>query len=313
MSQSSQAKSPHVTHLAKDHPDHFPADRIDTLAVIGVGLIGGSFAAAIRQAGAAHRIIGAGRRHEVLVEAKDLGLIDEVVSVEQAAREADFILLATPVGSYELIFQTIAPIILPHAVITDGGSTKQNVVAAARAGLGDKVAQFVPAHPIAGSHLMGPTAAKADLYFGRQVVVCPLPENPSYHVDRVCHAWRVCGAHVRPLEARQHDEVMATISHLPHWLAAVYMTHVLQDANSQLDLAMAGTGFADFTRIAQGSDEMWRDIMMQNQEVMLAQIKAFQAVLTEAQKAIETGDALVLQAFLQRAAIARREWEAERT
>ena len=303
------ARAQSATHAG----GHFAADRIDTLAIIGVGLIGGSFAAAIRQAGAAQRIIGAGRRHEVLVEAHELGLIDEIVSIEDAATQADFILLATPVGSYEIIFKTIAPHLLDHAVITDGGSTKKNVVTAAHAGLGARVGQFVPAHPIAGSHLMGPTAAKADLYMGRQVVVCPLAENPVHAVERVSHAWRVCGAHVRSLDPTRHDEVMATISHLPHWLAAVYMTHVLTDPNSSLDLAMAGTGFADFTRIAQGSDEMWRDIMMQNREVMLAQIKAYQGVLSEAHQVLESGDALVLQAFLQRAAIARRDWEAQRT
>jgi prephenate dehydrogenase len=303
----------HIALPATHAEGHFPTNRIDTLAIIGVGLIGGSFAAAIRQAGAAQRIIGAGRRHEVLVEALELGLIDEIMSIEQAAARADFILLATPVGSYELIFKTIAPHVSDRAVITDGGSTKNNVVQAARVGLGARVGQFVPAHPIAGSHLMGPTAAKADLYRGRQVVVCPLPENTTHAVDRVSHAWRACGAHVRSLDPKQHDEVMATISHLPHWLAAVYMTHVLTDPNSDLDLAMAGTGFADFTRIAQGSDEMWRDIMMQNREVMLAQIKAYQVVLSEAHQALEAGDELILQAFLQRAAIARRDWEANRT
>lgn len=318
MSQASHSQPSHVnafqaTQVNMPNEDDFSADRIDTLAIIGVGLIGGSFAAAIRQAGAAKRIIGAGRRQEVLVEAKDLGLIDEVVSIEQAAAQADFILLATPVGSYEAIFKIMAPHLLPHAVITDGGSTKKNVVEIARAALGERVGQFVPAHPIAGSHLMGPTAAKADLYAGRQVVVCPLPENTAHAVERVSYAWRVCGALIRQLDPKKHDEIMATISHLPHWLAAVYVTHVLNDSNSHLDLAMAGTGFADYTRIAQGSDEMWRDIMMQNREVMLAQIKAYQVILTDAQKALEMGDELVLQTFLQRAAIARREWEASRT
>lgn len=285
---------------------------IQTLAIVGVGLIGGSFAAALRQAGQVNRIVGAGRRSEVLFEAQSLGLIDEVVSIEEAAAQADFVLVSTPVGSYGEVFKAMAPHLSDQVVVTDGGSTKQDVIQVARACLGDRIAQFVPAHPIAGSHLTGPLAARANLYFDRQVVLCPLPENTQSVVHRVAQAWRHCGAHVRPLDAKRHDEVMAAISHLPHFLAAVFMNHVLQDSNRDLDLAMAGTGFADFTRIAQGSDEMWRDILMHNKQAMLAQIAAFQTVLTHAQTLLQNGDALSVQAFLQRSAKARQDWQADR-
>ena len=165
--------------------------KINTIAVIGVGLIGGSFAAALKQAGAVGTVLGAGRRPETLQEAAKLGLIDEIVSFKQAAERADLIFVAAPVGAFEAIFKELAPWLSSKTIITDGGSTKQNVIDAARAGLQSRIAQFVPGHPMAGSHEKGPQAADARLYVGRRVMLTPLVENHPQDVETVRSAWRV--------------------------------------------------------------------------------------------------------------------------
>ena len=292
-----------MTSMTKVEPFH-----IATLAIVGVGLIGGSFAAALRQAGCVSRVLGAGRRPETLQEAVSLGLIDEAVSLEEAAQRADFIFVAAPVGAFAGIFARLKPTLNPNAVVTDGGSTKQNVIEAAREGLKECLAQFVPSHPMAGSHETGPQAAVAGLYQGKRVVLTPLVENHPQDIERVQAAWRACGAKLVTLDPAQHDAAVAAISHLPHWVAALYMQHVTQSDDAALKFELAGSGFKDFTRVAQGSPEMWRDIFEANRQAMHTEIASFRKVLERAEHALNTGDYAYLQDMLEVASQARRDW-----
>lgn len=287
--------------------------KINTLAVIGVGLIGGSFAAACRQAGIVSRVIGAGRKPETLACAVELGLIDEAVTLEQAALQADLIFIAAPVGAFETIFTALAPKLNVHALITDGGSTKQNVVAAARAGLKDRIGQFVPAHPMAGSHEKGPQAADASLYTGKRVILTPLAENKAADVAMIESVWRACGAKVSTTTPAKHDAMVAAVSHLPHWIAALFMQHIVGSDGAALKLQTAGTGFRDFTRVAQGSAEMWSDIFMANRDAMLHELKTLRAVMDRAEQALEASDEVWLREMLEAAAKARSDWPGSQT
>jgi prephenate dehydrogenase len=283
--------------------------KIGTVAVVGVGLIGGSFAAALKQAGCVSTILGAGRRPETLEQALSLGLIDEAVSLKEAAQRADLIFVAAPVGAFESIFKELAPTLGDKTIITDGGSTKQNVIEAARLGLGSRVAQFIPGHPMAGSHEKGPQAADPKLYVGRRVMLTPLVENHPQDVELVSNAWKVCGANVVSIEPAQHDGVVAAISHMPHWVAALFMEYIIHSDDAGLKLQTAGSGFRDFTRVAQGSPEMWRDIFMANRSAMLAQLHELKGVFERAEHALQEGDAGWLEEMLDRASKARRDWQ----
>lgn len=284
------------------------AFHIPTLAVVGVGLIGGSFALGLKQAGCVGRVLGVGRQPQTLERARRLGIIDEVATLETAASQSDLILLAAPVGAFDALFEAIAPHLSDTTVITDGGSTKGNVVAAAQQRLASRIGQFVPAHPIAGSHESGPQAAFANLYRDRHVVICPMPQNPAWAVDRVSHAWQACGACPLVMAVEQHDDVLAAVSHLPHWLASLYVEHVARDSNASLNLQVAGAGFGDFSRIAQGSVEMWSDIFMANRQSMLRQLDGLHHLLGQARQALQANDERWLRTVLANAAEVRRDW-----
>jgi len=281
---------------------------LGVLAVVGVGLIGGSFAAALRKSGAVGRVLGAGRRPAPLALARRLGLIDEAVSLEEAARQADFILLAVPVGATQSILEQIGPHLRPHALVTDAGSTKADVVAAAYAALGERVGQFVPGHPVAGAEATGPEAARDDLYQGRTVVLTPLPENTEAARLRLRQAWEACGARVVSMQAQAHDAALASVSHVPHFLASVFMGQVAAAPDSDQRMALAGTGFRDFTRIAAGSPEMWRDIFLANRQAVLDELQQVRAALEQAEDSLRRRDGQALHDFLERAALARRFW-----
>ena len=284
---------------------------IPVLAVVGVGLIGGSFAAALRRAGQVGRVLGVGRNAQSLARAAELGLIDEAVSAEAAAARADLIFLATPVGGLQDMLARMLPHLPATAVLTDGGSTKAEVVAAARAALGGRIGQFVPGHPIAGAERTGPEAADPALYRGRCVILTPQAENSAADVALVRGAWQACGASVIDMDADAHDRILASVSHLPHLLSAVYMEQVATAADAATRLALAGSGFRDFTRIAAGSPEMWRDIFLSNRAAMLTELAAVRAVLDRAERAIDGGDGAALLALLDTAAQARRNWRKE--
>jgi len=281
---------------------------LPVLAVVGVGLIGGSFAAALRQAGAVGRVLGVGRNRKSLQEAIELGLVDAEATAEEAAAQADIIILAVPVGATGPVLEAMRPHLRCGTLITDAGSTKGDVVAAARRALGERSGQFVPGHPIAGAEKTGPSAASADLYRGRTVILTPLDENDAAARRRITLLWETCGARVVLMEPDTHDVVLASVSHVPHFLSAVYMWQVASADDSDLRMELAGSGFRDFTRIAAGSPEMWRDIFLANREAMLSELVEVRASLDRAEQALRTGDGPKLHDFLERAALARRFW-----
>jgi prephenate dehydrogenase len=287
--------------------------RIDTLAVIGVGLIGGSFALALKTAGAVRRVIGVGRDPANIRRALDLGAIDTAQFDPGAAVDgADFVLVATPVGAMTGIFERIAPRLAPGSVVTDGGSTKSDVIAAARAALGARIAQFVPAHPIAGSDESGAAAASAGLYRGKEVVLTPLPENDAATIDRVRTAWQACGARVTEMAPEEHDATLAVVSHLPHLLSFALMREIAERADSRSLLAHAGAGLRDFTRLAASNAEMWRDIALANRAALLGELRRYQDELALLGAMLEQGDAAALQRAFEEARAARLAWSAQR-
>jgi prephenate dehydrogenase len=231
------------------------------------------------------------------------------VALEEAA-QADCVLLATPVGAMEAVLARIAPRLPQHTVLTDAGSTKAEVMRVARAALGARAAQFVPGHPIAGAEKTGPDAADATLYQGCTVILTPMVDNDQRAISLVEQAWQSCGARVQQMDAANHDEVFASVSHLPHLLAAVYMAQVAGGGNATTRLALAGAGFRDFTRIAAGSPEMWRDIFLSNRRALQTELAALRIALDCAQQALDRQDGRSLQALLEQAAQARRNWPA---
>lgn len=282
--------------------------RVETLAVVGVGLIGGSVAAALRRRGAVGRVLGVGRHPHSLVQARQLGLIDEAVTLEQAAARADVILLAAPVAAIETLLAELNPHLRPDTLVSDVGSTKANVVAAARKVLGARMNQFLAAHPIAGAEQTGPEAADAALFEGRTVVLTPTDEATVAARTRLTRLWELCGARVVVMDPESHDRALASVSHLPHFLSAVFMAQVAGAPDADRRLGLAGTGFRDFTRIAAGSPEVWRDIFLANRAAVLAELQGFKSELEDLERALETGDGQALFDFLERAAVARRFW-----
>jgi prephenate dehydrogenase len=279
------------------------------VVIVGVGLIGGSFALALKHAGAVARVTGVGRAPEALARALELGIIDEVAaSIEEAMRGADLVLIAAPVGQTEAILANLLPYLEPHTVVTDAGSTKSDVVAAARAALGGQVHQFVPGHPIAGSEANGPDAARVDLYRGKKAVLAPLPENAPEAIDRVAAAWTACGAIIHTLTPQEHDRVFAAVSHLPHLLAFALVDDIARKPHADLLFQYAASGFRDFTRIAASSPEMWRDISVANQAALLGELDAYLAQLTSMRAALAAGDGAALNTVYANAQRARQQW-----
>jgi prephenate dehydrogenase len=280
------------------------------IAIFGVGLIGGSFALALKKSGAVSEVIGVGRRHETLVRAASLGIIDSHTDdVAQAVAGADLVLIAAPVAQTASLLQVMAPYLEPDTVVTDAGSTKTDVIMAAKTALGDKVAQFIPAHPIAGGAQHGASAAKADLYLGKEVIICPLQENAPAAVEAINEFWLGTGANTHRMSSLQHDAVFAAISHLPHVLSFALMLQVANAEDANVKLGHAGAGFRDFTRIAASSPEMWRDISLANKTALLKEMDQYLNLTKQLRDMIakEDGDAL-LKAFT-RASAERQKWE----
>jgi prephenate dehydrogenase len=279
------------------------------VVIVGVGLIGGSFALGLKAAGAAGRIVGLGRSPQALARALELGLIDEACdSPEQALQGADLVLIAAPVAQTGPILQSLLPWLAPHTVVTDAGSTKSDVVAAARAVLQDRIGQFVPGHPIAGRESNGPDAAIADLYRGKKTVLTPLPENAQDSIDAVARAWILCGAIIHVLTPGEHDKVFAAVSHLPHLLAYALVDEVATKPHADLLFQYAASGFRDFTRIAGSSPEMWRDISLANRDALLGELDAYLAQLTGLRARLADADGAGLEAVYANAQRARCAW-----
>jgi len=279
------------------------------ISIFGVGLIGGSFALALKKAGAAGQVFGVGRSAASLSRAKELGIIDVAcTSVEDAVVGADLILVAAPVAQTEAILASIAPHLQPGTVVTDAGSTKSDVVEAARKALGDKIAQFVPGHPIAGREQNGPDAAIVNLYVGKKTVITQLPENSEADVERVAQAWQRCGSIIHKLSPEEHDRVFAAVSHLPHLLAYALVDDVARKPHADLLFQYAASGFRDFTRIAGSSPEMWRDISLANHAALLGELDAYMAQLAELRIMLAERNGHAIEAVYANAQRARQNW-----
>jgi prephenate dehydrogenase len=282
--------------------------RIENLVVVGVGLIGGSFALALRKAGAVGRITGVGRRQQTLMEAKKLGLIDEAAQTYECVARADLVMLAMPVGQTAGVLRSLAPHLGRSTVVTDAGSTKRDVIAAARAELGAALQRFVPGHPVAGTERSGPSAAFAELYRDRRVVLTPVAETQKSATSVVREAWEACGARVSELSPEVHDRVLATVSHLPHLLAFALVDQVAQSSEAAELFSYAAGGFRDFTRIASSHPEMWRDICLANRVALLEELKRYGAHLEGLRRALEAGDGAAIETVFERARDARNRW-----
>jgi prephenate dehydrogenase len=281
----------------------------DKVVIVGVGLIGGSFALALKEAKAAKSIVGVGRSEQVMARALELGIVDAVAqSPQEAMRGADLVLIAAPVAQTGPILASLLPYLEPQTIVTDAGSTKGDVVAAARAVLGGRIGQFVPGHPIAGRESNGPDAALAVLYRGKKTVITALPENPPESVERVAAAWRLCGAIIHRLTPEEHDKVFAAVSHLPHLLAYALVDDIAAKPHTGLLFQYAASGFRDFTRIAGSSPEMWRDISLANRDALLVELDAYLAQLTRMRAMLAASNGAALEAVYTNAQRARRKW-----
>jgi prephenate dehydrogenase len=287
---------------------------LNKVVIFGVGLIGGSFARSLKKAGAVQTIVGVGRSAASMARALELGIVDaiavagEPASLAEALHGADLVLLAAPVAQTEAILAAIAPHLQAGTVVTDAGSTKSDVVAAARTALGSKVAQFVPGHPIAGRETNGPDAAIDNLYVGKKVVLTALAENTEADVERVAAAWRACDAIIHRLSPEEHDKVFAAVSHLPHLLAYALVDDIAKKPHADLLFQYAASGFRDFTRIAGSSPEMWRDISLANQSALLTELDAYMAQLTLLRAQLAAGDGAGLEQVYSNAQHARHQW-----
>ncbi|MHB9118713.1 MAG: prephenate dehydrogenase [Burkholderiales bacterium] len=286
--------------------------RINKLAVFGVGLIGGSFAMALRQAGVVGEVVGVGRGRENLELALRLGVVDAIAEPEDAVRGADLVMLAVPVGQMGGVMARIAARLEAGAVVTDAGSTKQDVVEIAQTSLQSSLDRFVPGHPIAGAELSGVAAASADLFQGKQVVLTPCTQTSADALLRVRQAWQACGAQVAEMSPAEHDRVFAAVSHLPHLLAFALVDDIAGKANAGQLFGYAASGFRDFTRIAGSHPEMWRDICLANRVALLGELDAYREQLERLHTALEQGDGAALERVFARASAARNAWAANK-
>jgi prephenate dehydrogenase len=290
---------------------------IGKLVVVGVGLIGGSCALALKGAAAVREVVGVGRSRENLDVALGRGVVDRAFALDddwtRELRDADVVLLSAPVAQFAALFAAMAPALGADTVVTDAGSTKQDVIAAARAALGDALPQFVPGHPIAGTEHTGAAAAFASLFEGRSVILTPLPETAPRAVARIEALWRTCGARLSTLDPARHDAVFAAVSHLPHVLAFALVAELAARDDAPMYFDHAASGFRDFTRIAAGSPEMWRDIALANREALLAEIDRYSLELAQARAWIAAADGAGLETMFARASAARRAWDTRRT
>ena len=283
--------------------------KIGKLVVIGVGLIGGSFALALKKAKAVKHVVGVGRSRRNLAAALKMRIIDEACTdVAQAVADADLVLLAIPVGQMAEVMARIAPHLPQRAVVTDGGSTKQDVVAYARRFLGAHFPRFVPAHPIAGTENSGAAAAFADLYRGRNVIITPQPETTARALRLVRMAWQRCGARIVRLEAQEHDAIFAAVSHLPHVLVFALVNSLARRPDAKKLFGFSAGGLRDTVRIAGSSPEMWRDICAANRDELLAVLDDYEDELESVRSAIESGDGATLERMFEHARTARNKW-----
>jgi prephenate dehydrogenase len=280
------------------------------LGVIGVGLMGGSFALALKRAGLVKRVVGYSKSPSTTERARKMGVIDVAAeSALLAVSGSDIVLMAVPVSATEATFKAIRHLVEPNVLFMDVGSTKRDVVDAARRVLKERVSAFVPAHPIAGKEVAGVAHADASLYTGRQVIITPLPQTSPELVQKATDVWSGIGAQVLRMTAENHDAAFAAVSHLPHMLAFAFFSSVAKQPAGKDFLSLAGPGFRDFTRIAASDPEVWRDILMSNREEILKQSMRFRHTLDALEHVIKTGNAEALEGLIRNASEARSGWQ----
>ena len=279
------------------------------LGLIGCGLMGSSFALALQRAGLVERVTGFSPSPASTAMALQMGVIDKVAaSAALAVEGADLVLLAVPVSATPSTLQAIAQVIHKDTLVMDVGSTKGDVVLAARNSLGALLPCFVPAHPICGKEVSGVRNAEAGLYAGKKVILTPLPETAPAQVALARQLWQALGSHVSQMSPEAHDAAYAAVSHLPHLLAFAMMHSLQGQDQGEQYMALAGSGFRDFTRIAASEPAMWRDILLANRDELLAQSRLFQQSLQALEQLITAGDAAQLHSAITQASQARTRW-----
>jgi len=279
------------------------------IALIGAGLIGGSWALAIRAAYPQVQIQLYDSLEAHRLQAIEQGIVHATFdSLEQAVAHVDLIILAVPVGALPDLFSQLIPVMGPDTVMTDVGSTKQGVIESAKEALGAAFCHFVPGHPISGAEKSGPLAARADLFKDKRVVLTPVAETDLTALEKVKCLWELAGAEVHMLDAAQHDRVFAAVSHLPHLLSYALVEELASRPDADLIFSYAAGGFRDFTRIAASHPTMWRDISLANREALLKELDAYSLKLDELRSALAKGDGPALLTLFQRAQIARTNW-----
>jgi prephenate dehydrogenase len=284
------------------------------LGVIGCGLMGGSFALALKRAGLVKRVIGYSKSPSTTEKAKKLGVIDIAAeSALLAVSGSDIVLIAVPVSATEATFKAIRHLVEPGVLFMDVGSTKRDVIDAARRVLKDRVASFVPAHPIAGKEVAGIGHADAALYANRQVILTPITQTNADLIQRATDVWAAIGSQVLRMTPENHDAAFAAVSHLPHMLAFAYFNSVARQPAGKDFLSLAGPGFRDFTRIAASDPTVWRDILMSNREELLKQSMRFRHTLDAMEHVIKSGNAEALEDLIRGASDARSTWQMNAT
>lgn len=279
------------------------------LALIGCGLMGGSLALAMQRAQLVQHVIGVSTSPETVQQAQAIGAIHNAcASIPEAIAQADLIIIAVPVAATASVLKKISGNIRPDALIMDVGSTKQNVIADAQNILGEQFGQFVPAHPIAGKEVAGIINADADLYRGKPVILTPQPNTRLGFLQQASSLWEALGCQVQTMPPQAHDITFAAISHLPHMSAFALMHCILHQKDAAEILALAGSGFRDFSRIAASDPLIWRDIFLCNQKEILSQTQLFIESLQSFAQAIKENDGKKLQTLITQASQARHQW-----
>ena len=280
------------------------------LGLIGCGLMGGSFALAMKRANLVKRVIGYSKSPSTTEKAKRLGVIDQVAeSALLAVAGSDIVLIAVPVSATEATFKAIRHLVEPGVLFMDVGSTKRDVVDAARRVLKERVGSFVPAHPIAGKEAAGISHADGTLYSGRQVILTPLPQTAPELIQKATDTWAAIGAQVLRMTPENHDAAFGAVSHLPHMLAFAYFNSVARQPAGKDFLSLAGPGFRDFTRIAASDVDVWRDVLLSNREEVLKQAQRFRHTLDAMELAMKSGNAEALEDMIRSASEARAAWQ----
>jgi prephenate dehydrogenase len=281
----------------------------EQLGLIGCGLMGGSFALALKRAGLVKRVVGYSKSPSTTARAKQMGVIDvEAPSSLLAVSGSDLVLIAVPVAATESTLKAIKHLITPNMLVMDVGSTKRNVVDAARRVLKDQVGVFVPAHPIAGKEVSGIEFADPDLYKNKQVILTPIERTQTAQLAKANALWEAMGCHVLKMSPESHDAAYAAVSHLPHLIAFALINSITDQPNGTEYLNLAGTGFRDFTRIAASDSQLWRDVLVANRHELLEQTRQFHKALQRFEQLIKNEEHDALEAEIDRASLIRAQW-----